>query len=93
MRQWTSVREAAARMKLKEKVLYRAVREGQLPCARLGPQGRNFRVALEDIDAWLGRLAEQGAQMAAERAREAAERAKPLEPTPPPPGCENPCNW
>jgi excisionase family DNA binding protein len=89
MRQWTTVRQAAAAMGIREKVLYRAIKEGRLPCARLGPQGRNFRVCLQTIDEWLGRCAEDGARV--ERAREAAERAKPLEPTPPLPGCENPC--
>jgi excisionase family DNA binding protein len=91
MRQWTTVRQAAAAMGIREKVLYRAIKEGRLPCARLGPQGRNFRVCLQTIDEWLGRCAEDGARVAVERAREAAERAKPLEPTPPLPGCENPC--
>ena len=79
MRHWTTVRSAAREMNLREKVLYRAIKEGQLPCARLGPQGRNFRVSLEQVDEWLSRLAEEGSRVAVERARDAAERAKPLE--------------
>jgi excisionase family DNA binding protein len=50
-----TVKEAAAKMKISESLVYQLVTEGRLRCFRIGSQGRRGKVVIsaEHIDAFL----------------------------------------
>jgi excisionase family DNA binding protein len=49
---WLTVKQAAERVQCGEKVIYRAVKSGQLRAARIGGR-RNLRFAPEWVDDWM----------------------------------------
>jgi excisionase family DNA binding protein len=57
---WRRVPEAAQRIHVSPKVVYRAIRDGHCLAARIG-SGRNVLVSDEHVDEWLLRSAEPAA--------------------------------
>jgi excisionase family DNA binding protein len=51
--EWLSVREVAEELRCSEPTVWRRIREGQLPAARLGGRGSPVRVPRAGLQAWL----------------------------------------
>ena len=61
MREWRTVEQEADRLQVGRKVIYRAVKEGQLKAVRIGGR-RDIRLLPEWIDDWLIKSARFGVE-------------------------------
>lgn len=50
---WLTAVEAAAHAKVSEWTIRDAVKAGNLPASAVGRKGRQYRIAADDVDAWM----------------------------------------
>lgn len=50
---WLTAVEAAEHAKVSAATIRDAVKQGELPAAAVGRKGRHYRIAADDVDAWM----------------------------------------
>lgn len=53
MTTWLTAVEAAEHAKVSAATIRDAVKQGELPASAVGRKGRHYRIAADDVDAWM----------------------------------------